>query len=99
MRRGDIMKIKAGAFGTIHGTESKKARTSAPNSEGTPTAPKDGVSLSEDGAFIQVLRQAAQGKEPLRSDLVEQAKQDLANNLLGSKEDYEQAINSLFLEL
>lgn len=93
------MKIKAGVFGTIQGTETKKGRTSVSNSEGMSSAPKDGVSLSEDGAFIQLLRQAAEGKEPLRADLVAQAKQDLANGLLGTKEDYEQTINSLFQEL
>ena len=93
------MKIKAGAFGTVHGTETKKGRISATNSEGTSSAPKDGVSLSEDGSFIQLLRQAAEGKEPLRADLVEEAKQDLANGLLGTKEDYEQTINALFQEL
>lgn len=92
------MKIKPGIFGTVQGTENKKERSVA-KTDGSPEAPKDGVSLSEDGSFMQVLRQAAQGQEPLRSELVEQAKQDLANGLLGSKEDYEQAINALLQEL
>ena len=91
------MKIKPGIFGTVQGTESKKDRASAPQE--SASAPKDGVSLSQDGSFIQVLRQAAKGQEPLRSELVDQAKQDLSSGLLGSAEDYEQAINALFLEL
>ena len=93
------MKIKPGTFGAIQTTDSKKGRSSASGAEDSGAAPKDGVSLSESGSFIQVLRQAAQGQEPLRSELVEQAKQDLESGLLGTKEEYEQAINALLQEL
>ena len=93
------MKIKSGIFGTVQGTEGKKERTSVSKSDSSSEVPKDGVSLSEDGSFIQVLRQAAQGQEPLRSELVEQAKQDLESGLLGTQKDYEQAINALMQEL
>jgi anti-sigma28 factor (negative regulator of flagellin synthesis) len=93
------MKIKSGIFGTVQGTESKKDRVSNSKTEESSAAPKDGVSLSQDGSFIQVLRQAAQGQEPLRTELVEQAKQDLEKGILGSAEDYEQAINALLQEL
>ena len=91
------MKIKPGIFGAVQGSESKKERVSASQEESS--VPQDGVSLSQDGSFIQLLRQAAEGKEPLRSELVERAKEDLASGLLGSKEDYEQAINALLSEL
>ena len=42
---------------------------------------------------------AAKGQEPARAELVEQAKSDIANGLLGTEEDMEQAINALLQEL
>ena len=58
-----------------------------------------GVQLSEDSALIQTFREAAKGQEPARAALVEQAKSDIANGLLGTEEDMEQAINALLQEL
>ena len=93
------MKIKTGLFGTIHNVDSKKDSSKTSVGSSPQNEKSDGVSLSVEGAFIQTLRQAAKGEEPLRSDLIEQAKQDLANGLLGTEEDFEQAVNALLQEL
>lgn len=92
------MKIKAGSLGTIHTSDSKK-RVSVQKDESSQTTASDGVSLSEEGSLLQSIRDAAQGQEPSRMALIEQAKRDLVEGKLGSTEDFEQAINALFLEL
>ena len=59
-----------------------------------------GVQLVKDSALIQTFRETAKGQEPARAEtFVEKAKSDLANGLLGSDEDIEQAINALLQEL
>ena len=94
------MKIKNGLQGVVKVSGSSGARVSGDSSEASSaTEESDGVSLSEQTSFIQVLKEAARGQEPIRSELIEQAKVDLANGVLGSKEDYEQAINAILREL
>ena len=45
------------------------------------------------------MREAAQNAPEVRSDLVQQAKQDIANGQLGTIDDYERAISALLMEL
>ena len=94
------MKIKSGFLGTrvVNSNDEKvKAPAKSPSSESAGSY--FGLHLSEDSALIQTFREAAKGQEPARSELVEQAKSDLANGLLGTDEDMEQAINALLQEL
>jgi len=91
-------KIKAGLFGmrTVADSAARKSTTVDSKSN---TSDSSGVHLSEDSSFVQAMREAANNQASSRSELIEQAKSDLANGLLGSSEDYEQAINALLQEL
>ncbi len=95
------MKIKTGFLGTRHVVESKedkepvKSGSSSSSNDGQAT----GVHLSDDSALIQTLRESAKGQEPARAELVAKAKADIANGLLGSEEDIQQAITALLQEL
>jgi len=95
------MKIKTGFLGTRHVVESKddKETKRVKDSSDNVGASFLGVQLSEDSALIQTFREAAKGQEPARSELIAQAKADLANGLLGTKKDFEQAITALLQEL
>ena len=93
------MKIKNGLQGVSRLSNSKSVREPTSSSEGSPTIEKDGVSLSGQSSFINSLRVAAQGQEPVSSDLVEEARLAIANGTLGTKEDFEQTINALLREL
>ena len=95
------MKIKAGFLGTrvVSSNDEKEVKTPARSNSSESAGSSFGVQLSEDSALIQTFREAAKGQEPARAELVEQAKSDLANGLLGTDEDMEQAINALLQEL
>ena len=95
------MKIKAGVIGTrvVSNTDEKDVKVSAKSTSSESAGSFLGVQLSEDSALIQTFREAAKGQEPARAELVEQAKSDIANGLLGTEEDMEQAINALLQEL
>ncbi len=95
------MKIKAGVLGTrvVSNTDEKDVKASAKSTSSESAGSFLGVQLSQDSALIQTFREAAKGQEPARAGLVEQAKSDLANGLLGTPEDMEQAINALLQEL
>ena len=58
------------------------------------------VQLSDTAGFVQDLKEAAEQLSPegVRPEVVEQAKRDIKEGKLGSKEDYEQAINALLSE-
>jgi hypothetical protein len=45
------------------------------------------------------MREAVQNTPEVRSDMVQQAKQDMANGQLGTIDDYERAISALMMEL
>ncbi len=53
------------------------------------------VSRSELLQFIQDLKEDAGRMPPVRADLVEQAKADIASGALGSDEDLDAAVNAL----
>ena len=95
------MKIKAGFLGTrvVNNNDEKDVKAAGKSASSESTGSFLGVQLSEDSALIQTFREAAKGQEPARAELVEQAKSDLANGLLGNAEDMEQAINALLQEL
>ena len=96
------MKIKTGLFGTRQVIESKDDReTKKVGTKETASTDSEslGVQISEDSTLIQTFRQAAQGQEPVSAELIERAKADLAQGLLGSKEEFEQAITALLQEL
>lgn len=96
------MKIKAGFLGSrvvVDNKDEKDVKATSKTGSGESSRSFLGVQLSEDSALIQTFREAAKGQEPTRASLVEQAKSDLANGLLGTEEDMEQAINALFQEL
>lgn len=97
------MKIKSGFFGTRPVAESKEVKDVADSksdaSSRFSSSSESGVQLSEDSALIQTLREAAKGQEPSRTELIQQAKEDIANGLLGSEEDFQQAITALLQEL
>ena len=96
------MKIKAGFLGTrvvVDSKDDKDAKATAKTASADSSGSFLGVQLSEDSALIQTFREAAKGQEPARAELVEQAKSDIANGLLGTEEDMEQAINALLQEL
>ena len=93
------MKIKAGFLGTRVVVDNKDVKTAGKSASTGSAGSFLGVQLSEDSALIQTFREAAKGQEPARAELVEQAKSDLANGLLGTEKDMEQAINALLQEL
>ena len=95
------MKIKAGFLGTrvVSNSDEKDVKAAGKPASSESAGSFLGVQLSEDSALIQTFREAAKGQEPARAELVEQAKSDLANGLLGTDEDMEQAINALMQEL
>ena len=95
------MKIKAGFLGTrvVNNNDEKDVKATGKSVSSESTGSFLCVQLSEDSALIQTFREAAKGQEPARAELVEQAKSDLANGLLGNAEDMEQAINALLQEL
>ncbi len=97
------MKIKSGFFGTRPVVESKETKDATDTKSDTASTSSpisdSGVQLSEDSALIQTLREAAKGQEPSRTELIQQAKEDIANGLLGSEEDFQQAITALLQEL
>ena len=96
------MKIKSGILGTRQVIDSKEDRERVVRSKGSvgsEESDSSGVQLSSDSALIQSFREAARGQEPVSAQLVEQAKNDLAQGLLGSEEDFEQAITALLQEL
>ena len=67
---------------------------------GRITAESSQVQLSDTASFVQDLKESAEQLSPdsVRPEVVEQAKRDIKEGKLGSKEDYEQAINALLLE-
>jgi anti-sigma28 factor (negative regulator of flagellin synthesis) len=95
------MKIKNVLSGMNRLTSSSKIKDSGEgqSQDTTDSESSDGISLSEQTSFIQILKDVAKGEEPVSADLIEQAKIDIANGSLGSKEDYEQTINALLREL
>lgn len=96
------MKIKAGFLGSrvvVDSKDEKDVKVASKSGSNDNAGSFLGVQLSEDSALIQTFREAAKGQEPTRTSLVEQAKSDLANGLLGTEQDMEQAINALFQEL
>ena len=96
------MKITTGFFGTrpiVEGKDEKVSKSTSKRSSVTLSEGLLGIQLSEDSALLQTFREAARGEEPLRAELVEQAKADIAKGLLGSEEELEQAITALLQEL
>jgi anti-sigma28 factor (negative regulator of flagellin synthesis) len=94
------MKIKNGLSGINRfNTNSKFKSGEGQSQDSVESDASDGVSLSEQSSFIQVLKDVARGEEPVSAELIERAKEDIANGSLGSKEDYEQTINALLREL
>ena len=96
------MKIKTGFLGTRHVVDTKddkEPKAGSKSASGSSSTPFLGVHLSDDSALIQAFREAAQGQEPARAELVAQAKADIANGLLGTEEDMQQAITALLQEL
>ena len=92
------MKIKTGFLGIHHVVDTKddkEPKAGSKSASGSSSTPFLGVHLSDDSALIQAFREAAQGQEPARAELIEQAKADIANGLLGTEEDMQQAITAL----
>jgi flagellar biosynthesis anti-sigma factor FlgM len=63
------------------------------------SAASPSVQLSSEASFAQAMRDAVQSAPELRSEMVEQAKQDVATGQLGTIDDYERAISALLMEL
>lgn len=94
------MKITRPAHLQPSSLSSKATKKSASASSlGKSAAPEAGVSLSENASFIQSIRDSAILEPAVRSDMVEQAKNDVASGELGSPKDYDQAITALLMEL
>ena len=95
------MKIKnnLSGVGRVTSTSTTRSSDSSSDSGSSADVSSDGVSISEDMSLIQALRNAAKGEEPIRSELIEQARRDIADGKLGTKEDYEQVITALLQEL
>lgn len=92
-------KIKSGMFGMRTVSDGNVRKNAVSTDSRVATSNSSGVHLSEDSSFVQAMREAARNQESSRTELIEQAKSDLANGLLGSEDDYEQAINALLQEL
>ena len=60
-----------------------------------PKTPSDSVSLSGTARFIQGLRDSAGSTPEIRTDVVEQARADVASGRLGSDQDVEAALDGL----
>ncbi len=67
---------------------------------GSGPAESSRVQLSDTASFVQELKESAEllSPEAVRPEVVEQAKRDIKEGKLGSKEDYEQTINALLSE-
>ena len=74
----------------------KKSVGVSENSSGEGTQ----VELSESAGFVQNLKELAESTDPqsVRMDVVEASREDMRRGLLGTEEDYEQAIAALVLE-
>lgn len=57
------------------------------------------VQLSSEASFAQAMREAVKSDPEIRTDLVQQAKEDIENGQLGTIDDYERAISALLMEL
>ena len=79
---------------------SKNSKKKSPTSETSSAEETTHVELSESASFVQGLREAAEGVNPqeVRMDVVESSREDVRKGLLGSVEDYEQAISALLIE-
>jgi len=60
---------------------------------------QDQVSISEEAKYLAGIRDAAGSQEDIRADMVEQARQDIAEGRLGTEEDYRRAVDALMMEL
>ncbi|MEC8380779.1 MAG: flagellar biosynthesis anti-sigma factor FlgM [Myxococcota bacterium] len=78
-------------------SSARSIKQTAPAAAASSTGPS--VQLSSEASFAQAMREAAQNAPEVRSDLVQQAKQDIANGQLGTIDDYERAISALLMEL
>jgi hypothetical protein len=78
----------------------KSSKKKSSSSESSSTQDTTHVELSESASFVQGLREAAEGTDPqeVRMDVVESSREDVRKGLLGSDEDYEQAISALLIE-
>jgi hypothetical protein len=79
---------------------SKNSKKKSQSSESSSAVETTHVELSESASFVQGLREAAEGVDPqeVRMDVVEASREDVRKGLLGSDEDYEQAISALLIE-
>lgn len=75
-----------------------EARTSVRESSRASSG-ADRVTISDEARFLQELRDAAGGLGDIRPDVVEAARADLEAGRIGTEEDYQRAIEALFMEL
>ena len=75
------------------------ARSIKQTAPAAATSAGPSVQLSSEASFAQSMREAVQNAPEVRSDMVQQAKQDMANGQLGTIDDYERAISALLMEL
>ena len=61
-------------------------------------AHESGVKLSGSASFIQTMREAVVSSG-IRTEVVEQAKEDIENQTIGSETDYNQSVTALLVEL
>ena len=75
------------------------ARSIKQTAQAAASATGPSVQLSSEASFAQAMRDAAQAAPEMRTDMVQQAKEDVMNGQLGSIDDYERAISALMMEL
>ena len=76
-------------------SSARSIKQTAPAAAASSTGPSVQLSLRQ----VCTSHGAAQNAPEVRSDLVQQAKQDIANGQLGTIDDYERAISALLMEL
>ena len=79
---------------------SKNSKKKSASSESSSVEETAQVELSQSADFVQNLKEAAEIVNPqsVRMDVVEASREDMRRGLLGSEEDYEQAITALLIE-
>ena len=79
---------------------SKNSKKKSASSESSSVEETAQVELSQSADFVQSLKEAAEIVNPqsVRMDVVEASREDMRRGLLGSEEDYEQAITALLIE-
>lgn len=94
-----INPLNSSGISSLKRTSDAVASRGAKEGGRTPPGGEDRVTLSDEARFLQELRELGGGLGTTRPEVVEAARADLEAGRIGTEEDYERAIEALFMEL